>query len=78
MLLQTMQRPTEVAAQRVSSKEVLRIVLSIGPTETMHFQTWHDKAGAAVSPPLAPLKGSTDKRWVFPTSPVPGSSSSPI
>jgi len=23
----------------------LRILLSIGPTETMHFQTWHDKAG---------------------------------
>jgi hypothetical protein len=37
-------------AQRVSSLEVLRILLSIGPTETMHFQTWHDKAGNA--PPL--------------------------
>jgi hypothetical protein len=23
----------------------LRILLSIGPTETMHFQTWSDKAG---------------------------------
>src|SRR5450631_627459 len=34
-------------AQRVSSVEVLRIVLSIGPTEAMHFQTWHDKAGNA-------------------------------
>jgi hypothetical protein len=34
-------------AQRVTSKEVLRILLSIGPTETMHFQTWHDKAGNA-------------------------------
>ncbi|GAC1463397.1 MAG: hypothetical protein PVSMB7_04940 [Chloroflexota bacterium] len=34
-------------AQRVSSPEVLRILLSIGPTETMHFQTWHDKAGNA-------------------------------
>jgi hypothetical protein len=32
-------------AQRVSSPEVLRILLSIGPTETAHFQTWHDKAG---------------------------------
>jgi hypothetical protein len=32
-------------AQRVSSPEVLRILLSIGPTETMHFQTWQDKAG---------------------------------
>lgn len=32
-------------AQRVSSPEVLRILLSIGPVETSHFQTWHDKAG---------------------------------
>src|SRR6266851_5174173 len=32
-------------AQRVSSVEVLRILLSIGPTETAHFKTWHDKAG---------------------------------
>ncbi len=37
-------------AQRVSHPEVLRILLSIGPTETAHFQTWHDKAGNA--PPL--------------------------
>src|SRR5439155_20270962 len=34
-------------AQRVTNREVLRIVLSIGPTEAMHFQTWHDKAGNA-------------------------------
>jgi hypothetical protein len=34
-------------AQRVTDPEVLRILLSIGPTETMHFQTWHDKAGNA-------------------------------
>lgn len=32
-------------AQRVTDPEVLRILLSIGPTETMHFQTWQDKAG---------------------------------
>ncbi len=37
-------------AQRVTHSEVLRILLSIGPTETAHFQTWHDKAGNA--PPL--------------------------
>jgi hypothetical protein len=37
-------------AQRVTHTEVLRILLSIGPTEAMHFQTWHDKAGNA--PPL--------------------------
>lgn len=35
-------------AQRVSSVEVLRILLSIGITEMAHFQTWHDKAGNAV------------------------------
>ncbi len=37
-------------AQRVNHPEVLRILLSIGPTEAMHFQTWQDKAGNA--PPL--------------------------
>ena len=37
-------------AQRVTHSEVLRILLSIGPTETAHLQTWHDKAGNA--PPL--------------------------
>jgi hypothetical protein len=34
-------------AQRITHPEVLRILLSIGPTETMHFQTWQDKAGNA-------------------------------
>src|ERR1700731_1721199 len=34
-------------AQRVANVEVLRILLSIGPTETAHYQTWHDKAGNA-------------------------------
>jgi len=34
-------------AQRVTDPEVLRILLSIGSTETSHFQTWHDKAGNA-------------------------------
>ena len=37
-------------AQRVTHPQVLRILLSIGPTETQHFQTWQDKAGNA--PPL--------------------------
>jgi hypothetical protein len=48
-------------AQRVTNVEVLRIVLSIGPTEAMHFQTWHDKAGNA--PPLTDPK---DPSVVFP------------
>jgi hypothetical protein len=38
-------------AQRVSNVEVLRVLLAIGPSETMHFQVWHDKAGD-----VAPLK----------------------
>jgi hypothetical protein len=51
-------------AQRVTDPEVLRIVLSIGPTETMHFQTWQDKAGNANAgnPPLTvfdPINNST-------------------
>jgi ferritin-like protein len=45
-------------AQRVTHREVLRVLLSIGPTETMHFQTWQDKAGNA--PPLTdPTNGLT-------------------
>jgi hypothetical protein len=34
-------------AQKASSLEVLRIILSIGGSEIMHFQTWQDKAGNA-------------------------------
>ena len=34
-------------AQRATHEETLRILISIGPTETMHFQTWADKAGNA-------------------------------
>jgi hypothetical protein len=45
-------------AQRATSVEVLQILISIGPTETMHFQTWADKAGNA--PPLTdPTNGLT-------------------
>ena len=47
-------------AQRASSVEVLRILISSGPTETMHFQTWSDKAGNACSRPLAPLTDPTN------------------
>jgi hypothetical protein len=48
-------------AQRVTSVEVLRVVLAIGPTEAMHFQTWSDKAGNA-----PPLTDPTDSSLVFP------------
>jgi len=36
-------------SQRVSSPEVLRITISIGGSEIMHFQVWHDKAGNAIA-----------------------------
>ena len=48
-------------AQRVSNPEVLRVVLSIGPTEAMHFQTWQDKAGNAPA-----LTDPSDPTLVFP------------
>lgn len=34
-------------AQQATSLEVLRILISIGGSEIMHFQTWQDKAGNA-------------------------------
>jgi len=43
-------------AQRVTNAVVLRVVLSIGPTEAMHFQTWHDKVGNA-PPVIDPTNG---------------------
>jgi hypothetical protein len=35
-------------AQKVTNLEVLRVLLSIGGSEVMHFQTWQDKAGNAL------------------------------
>src|SRR5213076_80134 len=51
-------------AQRARSVEVLRILISIGPTETMHFQTWQDKAGNA--PPLPAVDPVTGVSVTFP------------
>ena len=51
-------------AQRATSVEVLRILISIGPTETMHFQTWSDKAGNA--PPLTAVDPKTSVSVTFP------------
>src|SRR5881227_3338787 len=51
-------------AQRARSVEVLRILISIGPTETMHFQTWQDKAGNA--PPLTAVDPVTGVSVTFP------------
>ena len=51
-------------AQRATSLEVLQILISIGPTETMHFQTWSDKAGNA--PPLTAVDPVTGATVTFP------------
>ncbi len=51
-------------AQRATSVEVLRILISIGPTETMHFQTWSDKAGNA--PQLTAVDPVTGVSVTFP------------
>jgi hypothetical protein len=45
-------------AQRATDVEVLRLLISMGPVEIMHFQTFSDKAGHA--PPLTdPTNGLT-------------------
>jgi hypothetical protein len=51
-------------ALRATQEEVLRILLSIGPTETMHFQTWSDVAGNA--PPLTAVDPVTGVSVTFP------------
>ena len=51
-------------AQRATNVEVLRILMSIGPTETMHFQTWSDVAGNA--PPLTAVDPVTGVEVTFP------------
>lgn len=60
-------------AQRATHSEVLRILISIGPTETMHFQTWSDLAGDA--PPLTATDPVTGVKVTFPdlnAGPFPG------
>src|SRR5246127_4673739 len=51
-------------ALRATHEEVLRILISIGPTETMHFQTWQDKAGNA--PALTAVDPVTGVSVTFP------------
>jgi len=51
-------------AQRATHTEVLRILISIGPTETMHFQTWSDLAGDA--PPVTATDPVTGVQVTFP------------
>lgn len=47
-------------AQKVSSVEVLKILLSIGGDEIAHFLEWVDFSGNSVQPPLAPLTDPTN------------------
>jgi hypothetical protein len=51
-------------AQRATDVEVLRILISIGTIEAMHFQTWSDKAGHA--PPLTAVDPTTGVSVTFP------------
>jgi hypothetical protein len=50
-------------SQKVTSLEVLRIVVSIGGSEIMHFQTWQDKAGNAL--PLTDVDPITNSSVTF-------------
>jgi hypothetical protein len=49
-----------ILALKATSLEVLRILLSIGGVEINHFGLWHDKAGNAITQPLAGPSGLTD------------------
>src|SRR5204862_4377972 len=50
--------------QRATHPAALRILISHGHTETMHFQTWSDKAGNA--PPLTAVDPVTNVSVTFP------------
>jgi hypothetical protein len=49
-----------ILALKATSREVLRILLSIGGVEIDHFSLWHDKGGNATAQPLAGPNGLTD------------------
>jgi hypothetical protein len=55
-----------VLAQKATNVEVLKILLSIGGDEIMHFLEWVDFSGNSVQPPLAPLTDPTNPALVFP------------
>jgi len=56
-------------AQKVTNLEVLRILLSVGGSEIMHFQTWQDKAGNAlpISDTDKGFRGATGASVTFTT-----------
>jgi hypothetical protein len=47
-------------AQKANSREVLRVVVSIGGDEVAHFLEWVDFAGNGVQPPVAPVTDPTN------------------
>ncbi|MGA3090900.1 MAG: ferritin-like domain-containing protein [Terriglobales bacterium] len=49
-----------VLAQKATNAEVLKILISIGGDEIMHFLEWVDFSGNSVQPPLAPLTDPTN------------------
>jgi hypothetical protein len=49
-----------VLAQKANNPEVLKILLSIGGDEIMHFLEWVDFAGNGVQPTVAPLTDPTN------------------
>jgi hypothetical protein len=59
-------------AQKTSSLEVLRILLSIGGSEIMHFQTWHDKAGNAPNITVGNLTFPCLNNGIDPNTGAPG------
>src|SRR6195256_5652233 len=49
-----------ILALKATSREVLRVLLSIGGVEIDHFALWHDKGDNAIAQPLAGPNGLTD------------------
>lgn len=49
-----------VLAQKANNVEVLKILLSIGGDEIMHFLEWVDFSGNGVQPPVAPFTDPTN------------------
>ena len=49
-----------VLAQKANNAEVLKILLSIGGDEILHFLEWVDFSGNGVQPPVAPLTDPTN------------------
>lgn len=60
MIKQTGTSLYPVLAQKATSDEVLKVLLSIGGDEILHFLEWVDFAGNGVQPPMAPFTDPTN------------------